>query len=82
MFCLCEVVCGQGYLSGISRGGSTFGGLGLQGQPYGYPERNILDDSCTEDGTVARKAIFEVGFKFEASEARKYSDSKASAVQR
>ena len=65
------MVCGQGGLSGLHRGGRTFGGLVLQGQTYGYSERNILEDSCTEEGMGSVKAIFEGGFKFSASEARK-----------
>ena len=75
------MVCGHGGLSIISRGGRTFGGLGLQVQPDGYSERNIFDDSCIEEGTVAGKAIFEVWFKFAASEARKYFNIADSAVQ-
>ena len=38
--------------------------------------------SFTEAGTVAGKAIFEVGFKFSASESRKNFDSTASADRR
>ena len=44
--------------------------------------RNIFEGSFTEEGTGAGKDIFEGGFKFAASEARKKSDSTASAVQR
>ena len=44
--------------------------------------RNILEVSFTEDGTGAGKAIFEGGFKFEASEARKKFNSTASPYQR
>ena len=36
----------------------NFGGLGLQVHPDGYPERNIFEDSCTEEGTESGKAIF------------------------
>ena len=34
----------------IGAGGLKFGGLGLQGQPYGYSARNIFEGSCTEEG--------------------------------
>ena len=70
-FLLCEVVCGRGVLSGLHTGGRTFGGLGLQGQPDRSSERNIFDDSYTEEGTVAGEDIFEGGFNFSASEPRK-----------
>ena len=43
--------------------------------------RNIFESSCTEEGTVAGKDIFEVGFNFAASEARKKSESTISEVQ-
>ena len=49
----------------------TFGGLDLQDQPDGYSERNIFEDLCTKEGIGAGKVIFEGGFKFAASEARK-----------
>ena len=65
------MLCGQGGLSGLLRGGRSFGGLGLQGHPDGSSEINIFDDSCTEEGTEAGEDIFEGGFKFAASEARK-----------
>ena len=58
------MVCGQGGLSGLCRGGITFGGLGLQGQSDGYSVRNISDGSFTEEGMGAVKAIIEGGFKF------------------
>ena len=45
-------------------------GLGLQVQVDGYSERNIFEFSSTEEGTGAREAIFEGGFKFSASDAR------------
>ena len=48
-----------------------FGGLGLQGQCDGYPQRNVFECSCTEEGAGVGKAIFAGGFKFAASEARK-----------
>ena len=57
-FCLCEVVCGRGGLSGICRGGRTFGGLGLQGHPDGSSVSNIFEGSFTEEGAVSGKAIF------------------------
>ena len=44
--------------------------------------RNIFEDSCTEEGTGAGKAIFEGGLNFAASESRKKFDSTASAFQR
>ena len=65
------MVCGQGVISGICRGGRTFGDLCLQGQPDGSSDRNISDGSCTEEVTREGGAIFEVGFKFADSEARK-----------
>ena len=76
------MVCGQGGLPGFHRGGRTFGGLGLQGQSGGYSVINVFEDSCTEEGTGAGKAIFEGGFKFAVSEARKKFDSTASEFQR
>ena len=48
-----------------------FGGLEMEGQPDGSSVTNILEDSCTEEGMGSGKAIFEGGFKFSASEARK-----------
>ena len=51
-----------------------FGGLGLQGRYDGSSVRIFSVDSCTEEGTGSGKAIFEGGFKFAASEARKKSD--------
>ena len=44
--------------------------------------RNIFEGSCTEEGTVSGKAIFEGGLKFAALEADKKFDSTASQVQR
>ena len=41
--------------------------------------RNIFEVSFTEEGTGSGKDIFEVGFKFAASEARKKFGSTASA---
>ena len=55
-----------------------FGGLGMQGQSDGSSVNNISEGSFTEEGTGARKAIFERGFKFAASEARKKFDITAS----
>ena len=43
----------------------------MKDQPDGYSVRNIFEDSCTEEGTGAGKAIFEGGLKFAVSEARK-----------
>ena len=65
------MVCGLGGLSGLCRGGRTFGGLGLQRQPDGSSERNVFDDSCTEEGTVAGDAIFEGRLNISVSEVRK-----------
>ena len=59
-----------------------FVGLGLQGQLGGYSVRNIFEDSFTEEVMVTIKAVFEGGFTFVASEARKKLDRTASAVQR
>ena len=75
------MVCGQEGLSGLRRGGRIFGGLGLEGWPDGSSVRNIFEGSLTECVTGARNYIFDVGFKFSASEARKFFDSTASAVQ-
>ena len=58
------MVCGRGSLSGIYRGGITFGGLGLKGQPDVSSVRNIFENSFTEEGTGAEKETFEGGFKF------------------
>ena len=69
------MVCGQGGLSGLRIGGRTFGGLGFQDHTYGYSEINIFEYSCTEEGTGAGKAIFDIKIKFSASEARKKFDS-------
>ena len=44
--------------------------------------KNILEYSCTEEGMVSGKYIFEGSFKFESSEARNSFGSTASAVQR
>ena len=55
-----------------------FGGLGLEGQPYGSSVRNISEGSFTEEGTVLVNYIFEGGFKLTASEERKKFDSIAS----
>ena len=52
------MVCGRGGLSGICRGGRTFGGLGLQGHPDGSSVSNIFEGSFTEEGAVSGKAIF------------------------
>ena len=73
------MVCRRGGLSGLQRGGRTFGGLELQGQSDGSSESNMFEGSFTEDGTVAVKVIFEGGFNFAAAEARKKFDSTASA---
>ena len=80
--CFCEVVCGGGHLSGLLRGGRTFGGLGLQDNSDGSSVRNIFEYSCTEEGTGVGKGISKGGFKFSAFEARKNFDSTTSAYQR
>ena len=73
------MVCGQGGLSGIRIGGSNFGGLGMQGQLHVSSVSNIFGGSFTEEVNGSGKAIFEVGFKFSASEARNKFDSTVSA---
>ena len=69
------MLCGQGDLYGIHRGGIIFVGLGLQGQPYGVSVRNVFEGSFTEEGMGAVKAIFEGGFKFAASAVRNNFES-------
>ena len=54
----------------------------MQGHPAVSSVRNIIEDLCTEEGTGAGKAIFDIAIKFSASEARKKFDSTYSAVQR
>ena len=76
------MTCGQGGLSGIHRGGITFGGLGMQGQLDGSSVSNISESSLNEYGRGAGKAIFEGGLKFAASGARNKFDSIASADRR
>ena len=61
------MICGQGDISGLCRGGRTFGGLGLQGQPDGSSVRNMFEGSFTEEGTGELKSNFEGLFKFLAS---------------
>ena len=75
------MVCGRGGLSGIHRGGITFVGLGLQGQPDVSSVSNIFEGSFTEYETGGGKDIFEGGFNFSASESRKKFDSTASEDQ-
>ena len=72
------MVCEQGGLSELRRGGRTFGGQGLQGQPYGYSVSNIFEDSFNEEVTGEGNYIFELGFKFLASKERKNLNSIAS----
>ena len=72
------MVCGQGGLFGIRRGGKTFGGLGLQGRLDGSSVRNIFEDSFTEELTVSRNYIFEGVFKFVSSVSRNNFDNTAS----
>ena len=52
------MVCGVKGLSGLRRGGRTFGGLGLKGHPDVSSVRNIFEGSFTEEGTGSGKAIF------------------------
>ena len=66
-FAFCEVVCRRGGLSGLCRGGKTFGGLVLKRQYDGYSVSNIFEGSFTEEVTVSVKSIFEGGFKFSSS---------------
>ena len=63
-FFLCEVVCGQGVLSGFRRGGRKFGRLGMQVHPDENLVRDIFEGSFTERLTGSGKSISEVGFKF------------------
>ena len=56
---------GQGGLSGLHRGGRTFGRLRLQGHPDGSSVRNIVEGSFTEEGKGSGKAIFKGGFNLE-----------------
>ena len=65
------MVCGRRGLFGNGIGGRTFGRLGFQGQPDVSLERNIFEDSFIEEGKGAGNAIFQEGFNFGASEARK-----------
>ena len=76
------MVCGHGVLYGLRIEGITFVGLELQGHTDGSSVRNIFEGSFTEEGTGAGKDIFEGGFKFAASEARKKFNSTESAFQR
>ena len=64
------MICGKGGISELLIGGITFGGLGLQGEPDGFSVRNILEGLFTEEVTVAGNNIFELGFKFAASDHR------------
>ena len=76
------MVCVRRGISGLRRGGRTFGELGLQGQPDGSSVRNILEDSCTEEETVVGKAVFNRGYKFAAPEARNNFYSTSSRLHR
>ena len=76
------MVCGQGGLSGLSRGGITFGGVGIQGQPDGYSVISIFEGSFTEEVTGVENYIFEGGLKFSASKASENFNITASAFQR
>ena len=61
----------RGSIYGLRIGGRTFGGFGVKDQSDVSSVSNISEGSFTEEGTGAGKAIFEGGFKFAASEARK-----------
>ena len=43
----------------LQRGVITFVGLGLQDQPDRSTVNNIFEYSCTEEGMVSGKAVFE-----------------------
>ena len=75
------MACGRGGFSGLLRGRSALGGLGLQYQTYGSSVRHIFEGSFIEELTGAGKAIFEGGFNFEASDTRKNLYSTASEDQ-
>ena len=68
------MVCVQRGISGLRIGGRTSGWFGMKGQPDGYSVRNIFEVLFTEYLMGSGKAIFEGGFKFEASEASKSCD--------
>ena len=73
------MVCRQVGISGLRRGGRTFGGLGMQGHTDGSTVRNMFEGSFTEEETGAGKDIFEGRLKFSASEARHNFDRIYSA---
>ena len=73
------MVCGKGGLSRLRRGGSTFGGLMLQGQPDEYSTRNVFEGLFTKEVTGPGKAVFKGRFKFAASKARNKLDITALA---
>ena len=75
------MICGQGGLYVIRKGGSTFGGMGIQGQSDISSVRNIFKGSFTKEWKVSGKAIFEVGFDFPASETMKEFNVTASEYQ-
>ena len=54
----------------------------MQGHPDESSVSTISEDLSTEERTVARKAIFEGGFNFSASEVKNKLYGTASAVQR
>ena len=56
--------------------------LRLQVQPDEYSVRNIFEGLCSEEVTVSGKDVFEAGFKFEASKARKKFGVTSSSVYR
>ena len=78
-FFLCEVLCGQEGLSGLRKGGRTFGILGLQGQLDGYLVQFYLKGSFTQQGMAEIESIFEGFFKFATSAENKFFDSTDSA---
>ena len=75
------MVSGQGGLSGIRRGGRTFGWLGLKVHPDRSSVRKISEDSFTEEVTVEGNAVFEGGLKFVASGSNNNFNSTDSADQ-
>ena len=75
------MVCGRGGISELFREGRIFGGLGMQVQPDGSSVSSIFDVSFTEEGKIAAKDTFEVGYRFEDSEAMNKFNSTTSAYQ-
>ena len=60
-----------------------FGELGLQGRPGGYSERNIFNDSFTEEGTGRRERLsLKGGSSLQPLRKVSSSNRKYSSVQR